>query len=350
MNFTPDYANIVKAAENIPAPRLPLYEHAISTGKIEEITGKCFNHLFLGDHTDKMEFFRNYCRFFLDMGYDTVSFEGCISQVMPDAGCLGGHMESKIKCREDFEKYPWQEVPDMYFQKFGTYFDALREVLPPGMKVVGGVGNGVFECVQEIIGYINLCFYSADDPELYADFFKKTGEMIHNIWEMFLPKYGDIFAVMRCGDDLGFKNNTLLPAEDIRRFVVPQYAKIVECAHRYDKPFLLHSCGAIFDVMPDIIKTAKINAKHSNEDQIAPFPEWVDRYGDEIGLFGGIDTDAVCRLSPPEIREYITDVLNCCKGKCGLAFGSGNSIPDYVPADNYIEMVNTVRRYRGEGI
>lgn len=35
--------------------------------------------------------------------------------------------------------------------------------------------------------------------------------------------------------------------------------------------------------MPDII-TLGIDAKHSNEDQIAPFDEWIKRYNGQIGL------------------------------------------------------------------
>ncbi|MBO5128026.1 MAG: hypothetical protein J6D10_10690, partial [Clostridia bacterium] len=84
-------------------------------------------------------------------------------------------------------------------------------------------------------------------------------------------------------------------------------------------------------------------------DQIAPFPEWVKRYGDKIGNFGGIDTDAVCRLDRQEMREYITDVVKQCRSHGGFAFGSGNSIPRYVPAEGYLTMVETVRELRGEG-
>jgi len=138
----------------------------------------------------------------------------------------------------------------------------------------------------------------------------------------------------------------LLSTEDIQNHIIPEYSKIISLVHNAGKPFLLHSCGSIFNVMPDLIETAKINAKHSNEDQIAAFPEWVKRYGDKIALFGGIDTDALCRLSPSEIREYVTDTLKRCNKSNGIAFGSGNSIANYVPVENYLEMVKTVREYR----
>ena len=46
--------------------------------------------------------------------------------------------------------------------------------------------------------------------------------------------------------------------------------------------------------------------------------------------------------------EYIHDVIRKCKGHGGFAFGTGNSIPDYVPAENYLNMINIVRECRGD--
>ena len=238
--------------------------------------GCCFSGLLDGSFSDKQEFFRQNCRFFQEMGYDTVSFEQCIGPVMPRSGALGGHKEGIIKTREDFERYPWASVPDRFFERYEEDFCALASVIPEGMKAVGGPGNGIFECVQDIVGYTQLCYLSVDDPELYADLFRKVGETNLAIWERFLERFSDLYCVVRFGDDLGYKNNPLLSAGDIRTHVIPQYRRIIEAAHRRGKPFLLHSCGCIFPVMEDLI-AAGIDAKHSNEDQIARFPEWVRR-------------------------------------------------------------------------
>jgi uroporphyrinogen decarboxylase len=346
--FTPDYRIVVNAARNKPAARLPLYEHIISDEVMEQILGEKFASLAGGDAKDKAEYFSHYCRFFKTMGYDTVSYECCLGQVMPDSGCLGQHKESVIHDYGDFEKYPWDRVPDLYFETFTPYFEALEAAMPPGMKAVGGVGNGVFECVQDIIGYMNLCYISSDDPDLYAVLFQKMGDTILAVWKRFLERWGDLYCVPRFGDDLGFKNGPLLSPEDIRSHIIPQYKRIIETIHGYGKPFLLHSCGAIFEVMPDLIRVAGIDAKHSNEDQIAVFPVWVEKYGGLIGNFGGMDTDALCRLPPPEIRDYVKTVLAACGKPGGLAFGTGNSVPNYVPPENYLEMVRAVREWRGE--
>ena len=81
MNFQPDYHNVLNAARNRESARLPLYEHIISQNKMAEIIGYDFTPLWNGDERDLNEYFRRYCGFFRDHGYDTVSFECCIGGI-----------------------------------------------------------------------------------------------------------------------------------------------------------------------------------------------------------------------------------------------------------------------------
>ena len=347
--FRPDYRNIQNAALNRKSDRLPIYEHSIGHGIIEKVTGKKCPDPYNGNYSDKLEYFKIFCDFHVTLGYDAPSAEGCAAAVMPGAGALGNHVEGVIKTRADFEKYPWNEIEDLYFNYFSDFFKALRANLHEGMLAVGGVGNGVFECVQELVGFEELCLIRADDEELFADLFAKAGDVLCSIWTRFLPQFGDIFCVFRMGDDLGFKSSTLLPPDDIRKHVIPQYKRIIDIVHSYKKPFLLHSCGCIFDVMGDMINIAGIDAKHSNEDAIAPFSRWIDDYGTKIGNFGGLDTDALCDVTPCDIVEYTTQAYNVCAAKGrGVAMGSGNSIPDYVSVDRYVTALETIRKLRGE--
>lgn len=347
-NFEPDYRYLTEAAWNRAAGRTPLYEHNVSFRKIGEILNEDLDSLWNGSERDLEEFFRLYSGFFKESGYDAVTFECCTGGVLPGSGALGNsRITPAIQDRDDFNAYPWDEIPNYYFKTYGKYFRALKKAMPAGMKAVGGVGNGIFECVQDVTGYQNLCYMKADDEELYRDLFLKMHEVLTSIWTRFLKEYGDTYCVLRFGDDLGYKSNTLLSDADIRTHILPCYRSIIDLVHSYRKPFLLHSCGCIFNVMDDLI-AAGINAKHSNEDQIAPFSYWVDKYGDRIGNFGGIDMDFVCRGSKQEIREYITDVYRTCSGHGGFAFGTGNSIPDYVPTQNYLDMIEIFRGLRGE--
>ena len=165
-------------------------------------------------------------------------------------------------------------------------------------------------------------------------------------WRGVLERFADLFAVCRIGDDMGFKTATLMAPATLIAHVVPQYARLAALIHRAGRPFLLHSCGRIFDLMEPLI-AAGIDAKHSNEDAIAPFDEWIDRYGNRIGLFGGIDADRLCRMSPDDVYEFVLEQGMRYRRKArGLALGSGNSIPAYIPPDGYHAMIRASQEIR----
>ena len=349
MRFLPDYHNVLSAATNKRPKRIPLYEHIVSESVMQKILHQDFAALLNGPHQDKKEYFKYYTNFFEQMGYDTVSFEQCITKILPGGGALYHHADPVIKTMDDFLAYPWDRLEDDYFNAFQKDYEVLREAMPEGMKAIGGPGNGVFEIVQDLCGYENLCYIAVDDPSLFEMIFAKVAEMMFGIWQRFLDLFQDVYAVCRFGGDLGFRSQTLLSEKDIKLRLIPAYSKIVALIHSYDKPFLLHSCGQIFSVMDDLIDKVKIDAKHSNEDAIAPFDAWVSRYGAKIGNFGGVDTDVLCSLNGQGIREYVIKVYSQNAGKNGgIAFGSGNSIPEYIPAEGYLAMVNTLRELRGD--
>ncbi len=349
MSFSPDYQNIVLAATNKKPNRIPLYEHIISEEVMQRVLNTEFASLIHGSYADKLDYFKHYTHFFRKMGYDTVSFEQCITKILPGGGALYFHANPVIKNWEDFNAYPWNDLADIYFESFSLDFKALGEVMPDGMKAIGGPGNGLFEIVQDLCGYENLCYMAVDDRDLYSALFQRVAQLMLDIWKRFLEQYADVYCVCRFGDDLGFRSQTLLPAKDILSLLIPEYKKLVAQVHSFGKPFLLHSCGCIFDVMDELIDVVQIDAKHSNEDAIAPYSLWIEQYGAKIGNFGGIDTDVLCSNSEEEIKKYVENIYNIiAKKNGGVAIGSGNSIPEYVPVDGYLAMVNTVRELRGE--
>ncbi|MFH2001280.1 MAG: hypothetical protein ABIK28_16480, partial [Planctomycetota bacterium] len=80
---------------------------------------------------------------------------------------------------------------------------------------------------------------------------------------------------------------------------------------------------------------------------VAPFSRWIEQYSDRIGLIGGFDMDFLCRKSPEEIFDQVC-VLGAEYRKTakGYALGSGNSIPGYVPVENYLAMIRGAQLIR----
>jgi uroporphyrinogen-III decarboxylase len=98
--------------------------------------------------------------------------------------------------------------------------------------------------------------------------------------------------------------------------------------------------------MDDIIALG-IDAKHSNEDQIAPFNEWIEKYSDRIGLLGGFDLNLLILNDPETIRKTVLEQgMLFRRSARGYGLGSGNSIPEYVPVDGYMAMIEAVQEIR----
>jgi uroporphyrinogen decarboxylase len=90
-----------------------------------------------------------------------------------------------------------------------------------------------------------------------------------------------------------------------------------------------------------------IDAKHSNEDAIAPFEEWITLYSDRIGLLGGIDVDLLCMETAETIFKTVMEKGQKFRKQAnGYALGSGNSIPEYVPVEGYLAMVRAAHHIR----
>ncbi len=111
-------------------------------------------------------------------------------------------------------------------------------------------------------------------------------------------------------------------------------------AHERGLPYFLHSCGNLETIMEDLIGEVGIDAKHSFEDAIVPADEFHRRYGDRIGILGGVDLNILSAGTPDDVRQRTRYLVETCGARGRFAVGSGNSIPSYVPVENYLAMVD----------
>jgi len=228
MPFQNDYRYMLDVLSNRRPARLPVYEHIISPLIMEKVLGTQFASLVNGRAVDQEQYFRQYCRFFQSMTYDTVSFEVTITDLLPEHGAILGGRPGPIQNRADFERYPWDELAARYWQVAGPQFEILSRCLPAGMLALGGVGNGVFEVSEDLVGFQYLAYLQADDPQLFADLYRRIGDLMAQIWTVFLQRYAGCFAICRFGDDLGFKTSTLVSPRTIRQHILPQYQRVIQ--------------------------------------------------------------------------------------------------------------------------
>ena len=343
-SFQPDYTNILKVLHNQRPDYLPLYEHHIDAPFISKVLGREVSSA--GKKGKELiEHYKTVTGFWKDHTYDAFDYEAAICEIFPGHGAIFGG-DGPIQTQEDFEKYPFDDLPEIFWETYTPHLEALREAIPPGMKAYGGCGYGIFESAQDLVGYTNLCLLQYDDPELFRDIFIRIGDLYETLWRDMIRKYSDIFVFFRMGDDLGFRTNTLLSPEIIREHIIPQHKRVISLVHQSGKKFLMHSCGCIFNIMDDLIEIG-IDAKHSNEDQIAPFTQWIEDYSDRIGLFGGFDMNELI-LNPYDYvyRKVLEEGTEFRAKAKGFGLGSGNSIPEYATVEGFKAMVDAVKEIR----
>ncbi len=317
----PDFSRLhtVLTRNGIP-DYTPFYELYVNNG----IMGKILDKKIV-DRTSTIEFYYK-------AGYDYVPAWPILDFISGDL--IDTSSDYPINDRVSFEAYAWPKIESIDYSEF----ESLAPLLPDGMKIIGQTG-GIFEIAQSLCGYTGLCYLLHDDRELVRLLFEHLGELYKAMYHG-MASNDEVGAIV-ISDDLGFKTQTMLSTKDIREFILPWHTELAQIAHSYNKPCILHSCGNLREIMDDIIDNVKIDAKHSYENTIMPVIEAKKLYGDKIAILGGIDVDFLCRSSKEQIQNEVNTTINMCGSSGGYALGSGNSIADYVPVENYLTMIET---------
>ncbi len=95
----------------------------------------------------------------------------------------------------------------------------------------------------------------------------------------------------------------MLSPDFLRQNVFPWLKKYAALAHEQGKMFWIHSCGNLTEIMEDLVEDVGIDALHSFEDNCCSVIEYKRKYGDRIGILGGIDMDRLARMNEPELRR-----------------------------------------------
>jgi uroporphyrinogen decarboxylase len=281
---------------------------------------------------------------FFNLGYDYATAPVCDDSV----DFFKGHTQERLRSisqneaivsgRGDFEKFEWRELnPSFYREQYG----ALAKKVPPGGKLMATLPNSMLGGLVKLFGYEGLCALLFDDPELVREASAKIGERLLAHTEMCCSF--DCVGVMMLNDDWGFKTQTRLSPSQMRELIIPWYVKMARAAHERGKFAVLHSCGNMWALIDDVCDICKFDGKHSYEDNILPPEKAWSLYGDRIAVLGGIDVDFLCRKTPGEIKARARALLEMSARRGGYALGSGNSIADYVPEENYLAMLSAAQ-------
>ncbi len=329
-------------------PVAPLAEFIIDEQVIKVILKELVGRQWVNFGTDRdsqKAYLENLIAFWHFMGYDYLRFESGLSfashSLAAQNTATGMQAErnwadehrATINSLDELASFPFPNVASFDFFPF-EYLDAN---LPEGMGLMLSHGGGFLENLTWMLSMEGLCINLYDQPDLVTALMERIGDLQMDFYRQIITL--DHLVALFPGDDMGFRSGTFIKPDAMRQFILPWHKKLSTLAHQHGKLYFLHACGNLKKIMDDLIDDVKIDGRHSYEDAIMPVEDFYDIYGQRIAVLGGIDIDFLATSTPDAIRTRTRHHLeHCNRGR--FAIGSGNSIPDYIPVENYLAMVD----------
>jgi len=286
------------------------------------------------------------------MGYDAIPvFSDLVlpgNDVETDASAETGSLATRraftneqdgpLATRERYEAFPWPDPARITFSKFA----AVGPLLPDGMAILARA-FGPFALTTWRMGIQPFCMALVDDRPFVEQVFARISELV-------IAAARGGMAQMRVGavwisDDLGFNSGPFIAPADLRKLVFPVYAEICREARRRDLPVLLHSCGNLHTIIPDLIACG-ISGFHSLPPNLYDLARLKADWGDRLCFLGNIDVDLLARGSPEAVRRAVRNVKDIWRADPagGIILSSSNSITNYCRLENYFAMMDEARK------
>lgn len=239
-----------------------------------------------------------------------------------------------ITSMEDFEGFDWFPVEDVDY----SCFDTANRTLPEGMKIIGHQGD-IFRQVTELMGFEGFAYATADDPELVGAMFQKAGEIEYEIFKNIADQ--ENVEALWYSDDIAYTEGLLASPTLLRKHCFPWFRKIGLLAKRKGIPYIYHSDGDLWEVMEDLIDDIGFNALQPIEPKAMDIRECKEKIGDRVCLIGNVDLGyTLTRGTPEEVREEVRCLIRDIAPGGGYCVGSSNTVPSYVPLENYRAMID----------
>ncbi len=354
----PNFANLQKAffCQGEPA-YVPLFEGSVH----EDIKSR-----FLGKPAGNLE---TEVEFALKAGYDFVPLTIGLRQTMRGemAGIMGvkdvqtsvlkaGHArynpfqeeegtrmwaeegQGVIHDQASFDSYPWPH-PDSFDY---AVVERLGRLLPAQAKAIVNVGY-IFTAPWMLMGMERFCIGLAQGQQLPARIINRVGEVQLGVVKNLLQFAG--IGAIRMPDDLGYTSGLIVSPRYLRQHIFPWNKRIGDLVHAKGLPYLYHSDGQLYDVIDDLIACG-FNALHPCEPASMDMVELKRKYGGRLCLCGNINLDSTLTLgTPAEVAEEVKLRIRTVGPGGGYCCGSSNSVPEYVPYDNYLAMIEAVKKF-----
>jgi uroporphyrinogen decarboxylase len=212
---------------------------------------------------------------------------------------------SDCETLEDVAKFDW---PDPNYLDFEPFLEKLNNVGP--FYRASGLWSPFFHLVADAFGMENYFMKMYTHPEVVQAVTKGIVDFYLEANRRFFEAAGGLVDGFFFGNDFGSQINLLVAPQQFKDFIFPYFKQLTDLGHEYGYQVLLHSCGSIYRVIPDLISLGAealhpIQAKAANMDA----ETLGSQFGGKVAFIGGIDTqDLLVNATPQEVAADVRRV------------------------------------------
>ncbi len=217
--------------------------------------------------------------------------------------------------------------------------------------IVASTGISIFEKGIKDWGYEEFLVRIYTEPELVKSYLEQLTEAYLQFLDLYLEAVGPYTNIFQCNDDLGMQTSTLISPQVYRKVFKPYHKKI----YSYIKErvpgshILLHSCGSIYDLIPDLIETGvdALNPVQINAEKMDP-GTLKREFGRDITFWGGgCSTQTTLSFGTlEEIEDETKRMIETFAPGGGFVFNQVHNIQSNVSPQRIIKLYETAKRYR----
>lgn len=229
----------------------------------------------------------------------------------------------------------------IYLTLPGMAFGDIALVPATWMKYPKGI-RGIEEWYLATLAY----------PEYITKIFEKQCEIALKNIELLAKAVGNyVQVVFVSGTDFGTQNGLFSSLETYRDLYKPFQKAVNDKIHELTNwKVFIHSCGAIYDLIPDLIEARFdiLNPVQISAHGMDPV-RLKKEFGEDIVFWGGgIDTQRTLPFGTPEevYRETRRNIDIFSPGG-GFVFNTVHNIQSNVPVDNILAMFRALNDFRG---
>jgi len=207
----------------------------------------------------------------------------------------------------DIDGFDW---PNPEYLCLESTFEKVKTAHEEGLAVFGGMWCPFFHKASDLFGMENYFMKMYDCPEVVLETTERIVDFYLETNKRCLDKMSGLLSAGFFGNDLGSQRSPLISIECFKTFILPYLKKIVAQIKSYGLPVVLHSCGAISELIPFFID-AGIDALHPIQAAaVGMDPNKLQKsFGKDLVFIGGVDTQDLLPFgSVQQVEEKVKEL------------------------------------------